>query len=75
MPLERAAVVVDDAEDVVLRCFRPLLAAVRGAPEVNFDGDRLPLPTFVELGAAGWKGGREISDVAMMMCPGEKAEG
>lgn len=50
VPRDRAAVVVDDAEDVVLRCFRPLLAAVLGAPEV---GDRLPLPTLVELGAAG----------------------
>lgn len=46
----RAAVAVV----VVLRCFRLLEppADARGA-DVGFDGDRLPLPTDVELAGAG----------------------
>lgn len=47
-PVDELAVV-----EVVLRCFRPLLAAVLGAPEDIFEGDRLPLPTLVELAGTG----------------------
>lgn len=44
----RADVVV-----VVLRCFRLLLPALRGAD--NLLGERVPLPTDVELAGAGCK--------------------
>lgn len=40
-------------EEVVLRCFNPLLAAVRGAPDDGLAGERLPAPTLVELAGTG----------------------
>lgn len=40
-------------EEVVLRCFSPLLAALLGAPEDGLAGERLPAPTLVELAGTG----------------------
>lgn len=55
VPRARPADELAVEEEVVLRCFSPLLAAVLGAPEpeVILDGERLPLPTLVALAGAG----------------------